>query len=400
MVSRSDVRISSRIQSVADARYFAERRLPKALFQTFEGGSGSDLTARRNVEAFDDVMFRPNGGRCFRQRSLETTVLGHRIATPVLASSVGMLKVGHRDGEAGVAAAVGRAGSITFVSGATSTPIEMIMSRASGPVYYQLYYFGGRDASAAIIERVKQAGVAGLVVTVDAAAPVFTCDRLYPERRELPASASLSDSLRFAPQALAKPAWFVDFVRSGREMSMAMALRPDGTPRSVFEAFPYMYQQTPTWEDIGWIRDRFDAPIVVKGVLTPADARRAVDAGAAAVVVSNHGGNALDGSMPTLRALPSIVDAVGDDTEVLIDSGVRRGTHVVKALALGARGVLVGRAYLYGLLAAGEAGVARIFELFRQEMDDALAYLGVETVQELRAGLVELPRDWLLPAAA
>jgi isopentenyl diphosphate isomerase/L-lactate dehydrogenase-like FMN-dependent dehydrogenase len=351
----------------------------------------------RNVEAFDDVMLRPNGGRWLPERTLETTVLGHPVAMPVLASSVGMLKVGHRDGEAGVAAAVGRAGSITFVSGATSTPIETIMARASGPVFFQLYYYGGRDASAAIIERVARAGVAGLVVTIDAAAPVFTCDRLYPERRDLPASASLTDSVRFVPQALARPSWFVDFVRSGREMPMAMALRPDGSPRNVFESFPYMYEQTPAWEDIAWIRDRFDGPIVVKGVLTPEDARRAVDAGAAAIVVSNHGGNALDGSIPTLRALPGIVNAVGHEVEVLIDGGVRRGTHVLKALALGARAVLLGRAYMYGLLAAGERGVARIFELFREEMDHALAYLGVQTVQQLHPGLLALPPGWQVP---
>ena len=163
---------------------------------------------------------------------------------------------------------------------------------------------------------------------------------------------------------------------------------------TVFEAFPPMYEQTPAWQDLPWIRARWDGPIVIKGVLTAADARRAVDVGASAIVVSNHGGNALDGAMPTLRVLPEIVAAVGAQVDVLLDGGVRRGVDVVKVLALGAKAVSLGRAYLYGLLAAGEPGVVRVLELFRQQIDEALAFLGVTSLDELEPSLLDIPASW------
>jgi isopentenyl diphosphate isomerase/L-lactate dehydrogenase-like FMN-dependent dehydrogenase len=175
---------------------------------------------------------------------------------------------------------------------------------------------------------------------------------------------------------------------------MAMGLHDDGTPMKFFEAVGRIYEETPAWEDIPWIRERWDGPLVIKGILTAEDARRAVDVGADAIVVSNHGGNVLDGSIPTLRVLPEIVDAVGDEIEVLMDSGVRRGVDVVKALALGAKAVLLGRAYVYALLAAGEPGVRSMLELFRQQIDEALAFLGVESVDELDASYLELPPGW------
>lgn len=390
-----DVKTAARIQNFGDAEYFARKRLPAALFQTYEAGSGSNATAIANEQAFRDVMFRPNGNVFNASRDQRTTVLGHELSLPVIASSVGMLKLGHKDGEAGVAKAAGDAGTLTFTSGATAAPIEEVMARATGPVFYQLYYFGGRDASAAIIERVKRAGVAGLVLTVDTAAPVTAKERPYPQRRSLPLDTSLRETLKFAPQALSRPTWTADFLRGGRELKMPMSLRQDGAAMDVFESFPFMYQQTPDWKDIAWIREHFDGPLVVKGILTPEDARRAVDAGASAVVVSNHGGNALDGAMPTLKALPAVVAAVGDQTEVLLDSGVRRGSDVLKAMALGARAVLLGRAYVYALMAAGEPGVARMFELFRQQIDESLAFLGVRTPQELDPSFLDLPAGWL-----
>jgi len=386
--------VAPRIQNFADAEYFAKKRLPKALFQTYEAGSGSNATAIANEQAFRDVMFRPNGAVFNADRDLRTTVLGHEISMPVIASSVGMLTVGHVDGEPGVAKAAGDAGTITFTSGATGAPIEQVMARATGPVFYQLYYFGGRENSAAIIERVKKAGVSGLVLTVDTAAPVTAKERPYNERRALPLNTGIKESLKFAPQALSRPRWTRDFLRHGGEIEMSMSLRPDGTAMNVFESFPGMYQQTPAWDDIAWMKEHFDGPIVVKGILTADDARRAVAAGATAVVVSNHGGNAMDGAMPTLKALPEIVDAVGDEVEVLMDSGVRRGSDVLKAMAMGAKAVLLGRAYVYALMAAGEPGVARMFEVFRQQMDESMAFLGVRTPQELDRSFLDIPAGW------
>src|SRR3954470_13425801 len=394
---RIDVKTAEQIESVADARDLAARRVPKGVFQMFEAGSGSNATMEENAKAFRDVMFRPRAAVFAPERDLRTTVLGHEISMPAIVSSVGFLAVGHRDGEAGVARAAGDAGTIQFVSGVTSTPIEEIMDAASGPVFYQLYYIGGREASAPIIERVKRAGVSGLVLTVDTATVARPRDRAYHERASIPTAINLREALRFAPQALAKPRWLTDYLRRGPlEPQVAMGLRTDGTPMGLFEGIEKIYQQTPAWDDIPWIREHWDGPIVVKGILTAEDARRAVAAGVDAIVVSNHGGNVLDGSVATLRVLPEIVDAVGGEIEVLMDSGVRRGTDVVKAVALGAKAVLLGRAYVYPLLAAGEPGVRRLLELFHQQIDEALAFLGVESVHDLDPSLLDLPAGWPL----
>lgn len=401
LVSRllSDEQVAARMQSVGDAHYFAERRVPKGIFQMFEAGSGSNVTMRENLRAFEEVMFRPHAAVFHRERDLRTTVLGHEISMPAIVSSVGFLSIGHTDGEAGVARAAGAAGTIQFLSGVTNTPVEEVIAAASGPVFYQLYYIGGREASGPIIERAKAAGAAGLVVIADTATTARPRERLYHERASVPAAVTPREAVRFAPQVLAKPRWGVQFLRGARrtgslEPLLAMGLHADRTPMKFFEAVGRIYEETPAWEDIPWIRERWDGPLVIKGILTVEDARRAVDVGADAVVVSNHGGNVLDGSVPTLRVLPEIVDAVGDQIEVLMDSGVRRGVDVVKALALGAKAVLLGRAYVYALLAAGEPGVHQMLELFRQQIDEALAFLGVKSVDELDPTYLALPPSW------
>ncbi|MDQ3778233.1 MAG: alpha-hydroxy-acid oxidizing protein [Actinomycetota bacterium] len=395
----SDEQVATRMQSVGDAHYFAERRVPKGIFQMFEAGSGSNVTMRENRRAFEEVMFRPRAAVFHRERDLRTTVLGHELSMPVIVSSVGFLSIGHPDGEAGVARAAGAAGTIQFLSGVTNTPVEDVIAAASGPVFYQLYYIGGREASGPIIDRAKAAGAAGLVIIADTATTARPRERLYPERASVPAAVTPREAIRFAPQVLAKPRWGLEFLRGARrtgslEPLMAMGLHPEGTPMKFFEAVGRIYEETPAWEDIPWIRDRWDGPLVIKGILTVEDARRAVDVGADAIVISNHGGNVLDGSVPTLPVLPEIVEAVGDEIEVLMDSGVRRGVDVVKALALGAKAVLLGRAYVYALLAAGEPGVHHMLQLFRQQIDEALAFLGVKSVDELDPTYLELPPSW------
>jgi isopentenyl diphosphate isomerase/L-lactate dehydrogenase-like FMN-dependent dehydrogenase len=405
VVSRflSDEQVATRMESVGDAHYFAERRVPRGIFQMFEAGSGSNVTMRENRRAFEEVMFRPRAAVFDPGRELSTTVLGHEISMPVIVSSVGFLSIGHPDGEASVARAAGAAGTIQFLSGVTNTPVEEVIAAASGPVFYQLYYIGGREASAPIIERAKAAGAAGLVIIADTATTARPRDRLYYERATAPVAATPGEAIRFAPQVLAKPRWGVEFIRAARRIGsleplMAMGLHPDGTPMKFFEAVGRIYEETPAWQDIPWIRERWDGPLVIKGVLTVEDARRAVDVGADAIVISNHGGNVLDGSVSTLRVLPEIVEAVGDEIEVLMDSGVRRGVDVVKALALGAKAVLLGRAYVYALLAAGEPGVRQMLELFRQQIDEALAFLGVKSVHDLDPSLLALPPNWATAA--
>lgn len=390
--------IASKILSVDDARYFAKKRVPAGIFQMFEAGSGSNVTAEDNVKAFEAVRFRPRNAVFHPKHDISTTILGHRVSMPAIVSSVGFLSVGHTDGEAGVAKAAGEAGTIQFVSGVTGTPIEKIMEKATGPVYYQLYYIGGRDASAPIIERVKKAGVSGLILTVDTPTIARPRDLPYVERRGVPYSINVKEAIKFLPQIWNKPAWTWDFIRAGfPEPKVAMGLRPDGTPMGLFEGISEIYKETPKWEDIPWIRQHWDGPLVIKGILTADDARRAVKEGADAIVISNHGGNVLDGSVSTLPVLTEIVEAVGDEIEVLIDSGVRRGTDVLKAVALGAKGVLLGRAYLYPLLAAGEPGVRHILQLFHQQIEEGLAFLGAQSIHELDPSFVKLPANWRQP---
>jgi isopentenyl diphosphate isomerase/L-lactate dehydrogenase-like FMN-dependent dehydrogenase len=385
--------LATRMLSVEDARELARRRLPKGIFQYYDGGAGSDVTTRANLAAFEQVLVRPHVARWYPERDLRTTVCGHEISMPVGLSSCGQLAIGHRDGECGVARAAGAAKTLMFVSGATSTPIEEIMAVATGPIFYQLYYLGGRERSEAIVDRVTRAGVQGLVLTVDSAAPSRGPRwRPYAERARVPEGMGLTEAIRFAPQALARPRWLADFLRDGRpEPSVAMALNDEGKPMHRFDGgIKAMYKETPRWEDIPRLRDLWQGPLVVKGILRPDDARRAVAEGVDAIVVSNHGGNYLDGSMPSLRALPDVVAAVGDEIEVLFDSGVRRGIDVIRALSLGARAVMLGRGYVWAHLAAGEPGVRHMLELFRQQVDDGLSFLGVRSLDELEPSLLDI----------
>src|SRR5690625_3112540 len=385
-----------KIQSVADAKDIARRRVPASVFQMFEAGSGSNTTAIRNEEVLSEVHFRPRNAVFKPHEDLSTTVLGHRISMPLIISSVGFLGVAHSDGEAGVARAAGEAGTIQFVSGVTNTPIEEIMANATGPVFYQLYYVGGRDASAPIIDRIKRAGVEGLVLTVDTPTVARPKDTLWTERRAVPADVSLKELAKFAPQVVTKLEWALDIARSnGVKMpDIEMALRANGSPMGFWEGIGKIYEETPTWEDLPWIRNHWDGPIILKGILTVEDAESAARECVDASVVSHHGGTALDGSVPTLPALPKIVDAVGDGVEVLFDSGVRRGTDVLKALSLGAKAALLGRGYVYPLMAAGEAGVHHILGLFRQQISEGLTFLGAESIHDLDPSYLSIPASW------
>lgn len=386
-------RAADRITSVDDALHYARKRLPPSIMQTFENGAGALKTHDANLRALDDVQFRPRHGIYHARRDISTTVLGHQVRTPLISSSIGALGLAHPCGEAGVARATGAAGGITFVSGFTSQPIEEIVAAASGPVYFQLYYFGtGREGMAASIERARDAGCDGLVFVIDSVAGHTPPRSLaVGNRRFLPGEASLHDMIRFAPQFLTRPGWALDYLRGRVPDRAPMALAADGSELPFAQARAHAYDQWPEWSDIDWIRDVWDCPIVVKGALSVDDARHAVEAGAVGVVVSNHGGNRLDGTIPALPVLPQVVEAVGDQIDVLYDSGIRTGPDAVKAIALGAKAVGLGRAYLYPLIAAGEPGVRRIYEIFARDIANTLAYLGCQTLDELEPGHLELP---------
>jgi heme/flavin dehydrogenase (mycofactocin system) len=291
------------------------------------------------------------------------------------------------DGEVAVARAAAARGTAMGLSSFASKPIEKVVA-ANPQTFFQLYWAGGRDAIAGRIERARTAGARGLILTIDW---TFSHSRDWgspwiPDKIDLKAMA------RLAPEVLVRPAWLAAWARAGGPPDLAVPnVTPLGEPPiTFFGAYgEWMMTPPPSWDDLRWLREQWDGPFMLKGVIRVDDARRAVDAGFSAISVSNHGGNNLDGTPASIRALPAIAEAVGDQVEVLLDGGIRRGSDVVKALALGARAVMIGRAYLWGLGAAGQAGVENVLDIMRNGIDSALLGLG-------RASTSELTRDDLL----
>jgi len=380
---------ADRIRTVADAEYLASRRLPRFLYENYVAGSGAGITLRNNVEAFERVWFLPRAAVFDSSRDLSTTVLGKEISLPVILSSVGNLRMGHPDGEIGVARAAAQAGTVAIISTATGYSLEDIVAAGGRPIFFQLYYAGGRNGAEATIDRALRCQCEALVINVDSAARGFP-DRPLPGRVFEPTSLAISQILQVMPQLIGHLEWLWGFLRNGAPIGMPMVTGQRGESMSIFDLRDAIHEQPPTWADFKWIREQWKGPIVVKGILSAEDARRAMDVGAAAIVVSNHGGNRLDGSRPSLRALPEIVAAVGNQTEVWFDGGIRRGSDVVKALALGAKVVLMGRAYVFALMAAGEPGVRMMLTLFRREIDQTLALLGCPSIHAIDGSYVDV----------
>jgi L-lactate dehydrogenase (cytochrome) len=381
---------SPRVVGVEDFRPLARRRLPKAVFDYLDGGAEGEVTLRENRRAFEEVTFRPRHAVAVPQCDLHTRVLGFELSLPVLLAPVGYSRLMHPDGEVAAARAAGAAGTAYILSTISGHRLEDVKAASSGPVFYQLYLMGGREAAEATLERARVAGFAALVLTIDTAVSGMRERDYRNGMREL-ISGSLLEKLPYYPQVLARPRWLVRFLLDGGLPHLPNVVIPGQGPMPLVDINAALARSTITWEDLGWIREIWRGPIVIKGVLTGDDARRAVDEGAAAIVVSNHGGRQLDYLPATLRALPEVVAAVGGRTEVLMDGGVRRGTDVVKAICLGARAVLIGRAYAYGLAAAGEAGVARALEILRADLERTLRLLGCASVAELGRSYVHTP---------
>lgn len=373
--------LESRILSVEDAEYWARRRLPRALAQAIEVGEPARAFGR-NLAAFDELELQPRAGVFHPQRDLRTTVLGQEISMPVIIAPAGNARIFHPDGEPGIARAAGAAGTIHCVSTFTGYPIEEITAAASGPVFFQLYFVGGRANAERNLDRAQRAGCRALILTIDSAARPLARHGAR-ERAFLPARIDARSTLRFLPQVLTGPRWLRDFVRDGMAIQAAMVPGADGRPLKMADAANLLPTVIPEWKDLAWIRERWHGPLVVKGLLSAEDARRAVELGADAIVVSNHGGHMLPSTPATMRVLPELLEAVGDQVEVLLDSGVRRGEDVVKAVSLGARAVLIGRGYLWAHAAAGEAGVRRILEVLRVGIDSTLALLGCPSITAL-----------------
>ena len=377
-----------RAVNVDDLRRLARRRLPRVVFDYIDGGAEAEVTLRENRRAFDAVTFRPRHAVRLDACDVGTRVLGMDLALPFLLAPVGYSRVMHPDGEAGAASAAGAAGTAYVLSTMSGQALEDVKAASTGPVWYQLYLVGGRGAAEAAIDRARAAGYSALVITIDTAVAGF---RERDVRNGVTAllNGGIAAKLPFLPQLLAHPRWLAGFLRDGGLPSLPNVVSPGGGAMPLVDVASALSRGAVAWEDLRWVRERWPGPIIVKGVLTGDDARRAVDEGAAAVVVSNHGGRQLDGAPATLRALPEVVAAVHGRAEVLMDGGIRRGSDIVKAICLGARAVLVGRAYAYGLAAAGTAGVARAIEILRADVERTLPLLGCPSVATLSASLVD-----------
>ncbi len=381
------------VVNIADFRPLARKRLPRAVFDYVDGGADAEMTLRENCRAFDDITFRPRCAVAFADCGLKTTVLGHELAFPAMLAPVGYTRLMHPEGEIAAARAAGKAGIGFILSTLSGHPLENVRAASSGPVFYQLYLMGGRGAAEAIIERAKAVDCTGLVVTIDTPVAGMRERDFRNGVKELMGSNLLA-MLPFLPDVLSRPGWLLGFLRDGGVPKMANVVVPGKGPMEMTDAAAALAASAVHWEDLRWIREQWTGPIIVKGVLTGDDARRAVDEGAAAVSVSNHGGRQLDGVRPSIRALPEVVAAVNGQCEVWMDGGVRRGSDIVKAVCLGARTVLCGRAYAYALAAAGEAGVARAIEILRTDVERTVRLLGCASVSALDRSYVEVPASW------
>jgi isopentenyl diphosphate isomerase/L-lactate dehydrogenase-like FMN-dependent dehydrogenase len=389
MASTPNKRYSIRARNIADLRTLARRRLPKVIFDYIEGGAEDEFTLRQNCSAFQEITFRPHQAVVPQRCDLRTRLVGHDLSSPVLLAPVGYSRIMHADGEVVAARAAGDAGTAFILSSISGHKLEDVRNASTGPLWYQLYLIGGRPAAEAAIARAAQAGFSALVVTVDT--PVAG-NRERDGRngmRELMSKNAFA-KLPFLGQFLSRPGWLLDFLLDGGMPKLANIVVPGQGPLPLTDVTTSLANAAVTWEDLRWMRDVWPAPIIVKGILTGDDAKRAVDCGAAAVIVSNHGGRQLDSTSASLHALPEVVEAVGSQVDVLMDGGIRRGSDIVKALCLGARAVLVGRAYAYGLAAAGEVGVALSLSILREELERTLKLLGCYSISKLNSSFIEM----------
>jgi pre-mycofactocin synthase len=367
-------------ESVAEAERRAAKRLPRSVHLAIRAGSERGLTLADNVAAFGELGFAPHMAGLSAKRELATMVMGQEIAMPVLMSPTGVQAV-HPDGELAVARAAATRGVAMGLSSFASKPMEEVVA-ANPQTFLQVYWSGSRERLAQRIERAKAAGVVGLIVTLDWS---FVHARdwgspFIPERIDARAA------LRYAPEVLRRPRWLAQWAKTKAlpDLSVPNWGAAGESAPTFFGAYgEWMMTPPPSWDDLAWLRQEWGGPFMLKGVMRVDDARRAVDIGATAISVSNHGGNNLDGTPATIRALPPIVAAVGSDIEVVMDGGIRRGSDVVKAVALGARAVMIGRAYLWGLAANGQAGVENVLDILRNGVDSALLALGRSSVSDL-----------------
>ena len=387
MSARSRV-ASPRAVHIGDLRRLARARLPDVVFDYLDGGAEDEITLRENSRIFGDYIFRPRHAVHVPAPDLSVTIMGQTMALPAMLAPIGYSKLIHAEGELGAVRAAGRAGIGYAMSTISGYSLEDIAAAASAPHFLQVYLLGGRAPGEATIQRAAAAGYKGLFLTIDTPVAGMRERDFRNGMKELMGDALLP-KLKYIPGFLAHPRWLARYLLSSKMKTLPNVILPDGRHFALTDVAKALETSVVTWSDLKWIRAAWKGPIAIKGVLTSDDARRARDEGADAVVVSNHGGRQLDHVATGLEALPEVVAAVGGEVEVLMDGGIRRGADIVKALALGARAVLLGRGYAYGMAAAGEAGVDRALEIFRADLLRTMKLLGCKSVADLNGSYVQ-----------
>ena len=369
----------------------AKRRLPQMVFDYIDGGAEREWTLKENCRAFEDVMFRPRSAVATAKCDLSTTVLGLPINLPFILAPVGSSRMFYPRGEEHAARAAGEAGTIYSLSTLSGCRMEDVKKATSGNAWYQLYLVGGRDVALGAIERAKKCGYKALIVTIDT--PVAGMRERDARNGVKELLAMNLGTVPYLGQMMIKPRWLAAFFGDGGLMGFPNIVI-NNAPMGYADVGAALEASMTSWQDFKWIRDAWGGPIVAKGVHTADDARKAVAEGAAAVVISNHGARQLDGVSSTIRILPEVIQAVGSQTEVLLDSGIRRGSDIVKALCMGARGALIGRAYAYGLGAGGHAGVTKAIDILRSDVVRTMKLLGCSAIKDLDGSFVDVPSEW------
>lgn len=380
-------------ETVLEAQRRAEKRLPKSVYSALVAGSEKGITVTDNVEAFAELGFAPHVVGAHADRELATSVMGQDISMPVIISPTGVQAV-DPEGEVAVARAAAARGTAMGLSSFASRAVEDVAAE-NPSTFFQIYWLNSREEILTRAERARAAGAKGLIVTTDWS---FSMGRDWGSP-EIPEKLDLKAMLKLAPEVAARPRYAWKWFNKGRpvipDLTAPNLADPGRVGPTFFGAYgQWMQTPPPSWEDIAWLREKWGGPFMVKGITRLDDARRAVDIGATAISVSNHGGNNLDGTPATIRMLGPIADAVGHEVEVLLDGGVRRGSDVVKAVALGARAVMIGRAYLWGLAANGQAGVENVLDILRGGIDSALTGLGRKSIHELSRDDLIIPEGF------
>jgi isopentenyl diphosphate isomerase/L-lactate dehydrogenase-like FMN-dependent dehydrogenase len=382
--------------NIADLRRLARKRLPNLVFDYLDGGAEDEITLRANCSAFEHLTFRPRNAVALPSCDLLVKVLGHELSFPAMLAPVGYSRMMHPGGEIAAAAAAGAAGTGYILSTISGHRLEDVRAASPGPVWYQLYLVGGREAAEASMQRARAAGFSALVVTIDTAVAGMR-ERDYRNGMRPLMGRNLFAKIPYLAHLLAHPRWLTSFLLDGGLRTLPNIVIPGKGPLPLQDVASALAQSAVSWDDFRWIREAWKGPFIVKGVMIADDARRAVDLGASAIVVSNHGGRQLDSVSASLRALPEIVASVKGQTEILLDGGIRRGGDIVKALCLGARAVLIGRAYAYGMAAAGQPGVAHALQILRADVERTLRLLGCPSVSALDKSYLESSRPDVLP---